>query len=68
MSDEKVELRPCPFCGYIPRLDELHGHTGTELDVYRFRVRCKKCGVCSNLFATKEEAIEAWNTRDGEGE
>ena len=55
------ELKPCPFCGgdAVIRKDEER--------IKPFYVRCGnincKMVVGTNYFATKEEAIEAWNRR-----
>ena len=45
------ELKRCPFCG-----------GEASLCNYYF-VQCKKCGISTLTFITKEEAIKAWNTR-----
>lgn len=50
----KNELKPCPFCGGEA---SLHIHD-------RYGVECDNCSMglgCIKL--TKEEAIQAWNTR-----
>lgn len=48
-------LKPCPFCGGVVAVKyaELHGYN-------KYVIRC--CGV-NILRATKEGAIERWNTR-----
>ena len=57
------KLRPCPFCGgKAVMISEPITHD-------RFLVACKnrgdmcKCEPCTNWFATREEAAEAWNRR-----
>jgi len=63
MSDD---LKPCPFCG-----GEINGICKTDYcggDAYAVSCRYKGChGSIFTLgygyFATKEEAIAAWNTR-----
>ena len=69
----KLKLKPCPFCGesvepndttlfklekcwvvshYCPALRRASGELGPTMDVYG---------------STKAEAVEFWNTRNGEG-
>lgn len=62
------DLRPCPFCGgevvpFHAKSDELQIDLG-----YRFF--CKNdCCMQVRFYKTKQEAVEAWNTRiDYEGE
>lgn len=50
------QLKPCPFCGGEAILIK-------EKIITRFYVECKKCSAMTNLFTTKEEAIEVWNRR-----
>lgn len=57
------KLKPCPFCGgKAVMISEPIAHD-------RFLVACKnrgdmcKCEPCTNWFATREEAAEAWNRR-----
>ena len=67
---ETNELKPCPFCGGEA---ELWSHHYKEEDITLWQVRCKKrcydvkihCYASDSFvsFATKEEAIEAWNRR-----
>ena len=64
-----IELKPCPFCGK----EDLFVGTDHEIDLDllsgMFAVCCDfqngGCGACSGYRDTKEEAIEAWNRRDG---
>lgn len=49
---EKIELKPCPFCG------------GTEIDMEdNAYMRCTSCGASSGWKYDPVEAIEAWNNR-----
>lgn len=50
-----AELKPCPFCGRAPTVDDCGDH--------RYFVRCK-CGIAQDkLYAQKCDAIRRWNTR-----
>ncbi len=55
-NHETEELKPCPFCGcnkpYIADYKD------------EFTVECSRCDCSTRLCDTKEEAIDAWNTRD----
>ena len=56
------ELKPCSFCGgevCILELEEIN----EESRRIKFRVACKNCLCPKNLYDTKAEAINAWNTR-----
>lgn len=61
MSDEKVELRPCPFCGRS--LERVH-YVGDVIDwaVHQDNGDCILGG-----FEFDGMSIAAWNTRAGEG-
>lgn len=54
------ELKPCPFCGGKPRVQE-HRYVGYAST---FGVVCLDC-CCETrpFFDTEEEAIKAWNRR-----
>ena len=62
MSDEELELLPCPFCGAsqfeIRKL--AHGYVGLLHD----------CNILGDYIiakhGTKEQVVAAWNTRRGE--
>lgn len=50
-----AELKPCPFCGRTPTVDDCGDH--------RYFVRCK-CGVAQDkLYMQKCDAVRRWNTR-----
>lgn len=50
-----AELKPCPFCGGTPTVDDCGDH--------RYFVRCK-CGIAQDkLRAQKCDAVRRWNTR-----
>lgn len=55
-NDDAPTLKPCPFCSsknaYIANYGE------------RIAVECPNCDCSTRLCDTKEEAIDAWNTRD----
>ena len=58
------ELLPCPFCGeeHICLFDE-HDDNGLSFAVGCVTEDCHGHVAISWHFDTKEEAIEAWNTR-----
>lgn len=54
------ELLPCPFCGSI----RVSGVTlSDETRMFREFGCCEDCGASTTTYATKQEAIDAWNTR-----
>jgi len=57
--EKKAKLKPCPFCGVEPYLDDRHGEW--------FKVACDN-PVCHVSIWTawhedKKQAIAAWNRR-----
>lgn len=50
-----TELKPCPFCG-----GGTHYYAPAPIDHH---IQCEKCFAETGGFSSKEEAIEAWNTR-----
>lgn len=59
-SAEMIELKPCPFCGGKADIYE------PDVDIETHLVYCTKCQAETQLFAKREEAIEAWNRRADE--
>ena len=63
--ENKIELKPCPFCGGEAMVID----TGDYFPVITYRVICKaSCIMQGGLYKTKQEAIEAWNTRTDNAE
>lgn len=62
----EYKLKPCPFCG--SKLDEMDIMQHSFFNAPPcFGVVCYECqSRSSQLFDTKEEAVEAWNKRVGE--
>ena len=71
------ELRPCPFCGEIPqvtsemRLSSLefnknypNNGRGLYLEKLTYSVECICCSQ-SKAYDSEEQAITAWNRREG---
>lgn len=60
MTQRKVKLKPCPFCGGKPELEILGG--GSDIG---FSISCnkRKCLEPYAIRSTKRLAIKAWNRR-----
>jgi len=58
------KLKPCKECGsyYVDAESTLIGHDVT------FFIMCRKCGYYGGFYGTEQEAIEAWNRRDDDGQ
>ena len=57
------ELKPCPFCGNKAEII----NTGNHFPRVFYRIVCYSfCTMQGKLYDTKEEAVEAWNRREGE--
>ena len=69
---QQIELKPCPFCGRVDKLiiDEIH-HRLDDIVIRQYRICCSAagdntgCGASCGYQMTEEEAIKAWNRRDG---
>ena len=56
------KLRPCPFCG-----SEAELHTDPEDEFWEVDCLNIDCILCkTRYYATKQEAIKAWNRRIGD--
>ena len=64
---EKINLRPCPFCGNPNVRFWLHPADGYKTFTDRYAVLCHYmeggCGAESGHYHSPEEAAEHWNTR-----
>lgn len=56
---EKIELKPCPFCGGIPYLSKWESYPG-NVDIYE--IICSHCKSRSSN-SLEKEIIELWNKR-----
>ncbi len=56
---DKVELKPCPFCGEANEIRL----TSNGIKFILYWVRCDKCFAVSGAAETADEAIALWNTR-----
>lgn len=55
MKRDKIELKPCPFCG--------QDSAGFANAGFGFIVKCRKCGTKTDIQNTTEEAAAFWNER-----
>ena len=56
------ELKPCPFCGAIPKVNHLD-YPFIEI----WFVKCENCSAeINNPRSTEQEALKDWNRRFGE--
>lgn len=66
-----TEILNCPFCGSEASIEEV---TDNAVDDVRFTIGCNNIySICMGFqllttFATRGEAIEAWNKRAPQGE
>ena len=62
-----ANLKPCPFCandGSGPIEHALHiSHNEHDWREASWSPQCDKCTATMGYFVSKEEAIDAWNTR-----
>jgi hypothetical protein len=61
VTEKQLEIKPCPFCGAAGEVD-------SDDFAGEYWVECEdeNCLVCPDtyMFATKKEAISAWNKRE----
>ena len=64
-NQEDFLLKPCPFCGSILSEPDIFRHDYTNAPS-TYSVVCYECNASvSHLYETKQEAIDAWNNREG---
>ena len=73
-EQEKIELKPCPFCSGEAKFRHIgKGSNKHELGVL---IRCTNCGASTEIFyplgwtsykARKQNVIEKWNRRENNG-
>ena len=51
------KLLYCPFCNGKANVKDMRGFT--------YFVECKECKASTGMFVDKNEAVDAWNRRDG---
>ncbi|MBR1660286.1 MAG: Lar family restriction alleviation protein [Oscillospiraceae bacterium] len=66
----KPKLAPCPFCGGPGKTyEDSHKFVDVSMPVKVWRVRCgarEDCALLMSYFRTEEDAVAAWNMRDGD--
>lgn len=60
--ENKIELKPCPFCGGLASVYSYDPYDSYQGDCTRYRVRCIDCKAFVER-KYEDEAIEAWNRR-----
>jgi Lar family restriction alleviation protein len=68
-EDNNIELKPCPFCGYMPQVYS-YDYKLPSGKVYarQWAVECSyhECQAQPSVdwhYTTRKEAVEAWNRR-----
>jgi hypothetical protein len=56
---EEPEIKPCPFCGSVGKLEEVESEDGYRFDVYCTNVQY--CGGTTSRCRSAAKAIEFWN-------
>lgn len=68
-QERYIELEPCPFCGQHKADVYQDVLEGSENEALGYGVFCDPseggCGAATKLYGTAEEALTAWNIRDG---
>ena len=63
---QMAENKTCPFCGGDEvKIYEYYGEAA-GLKYGGFYPECTKCGCRLDYYETREDALKAWNTREGE--
>lgn len=59
---EKVELKPCPFCGRKPRLSREFVQTEDD-EMNSYVVGCDVCDIYFRQMWDYDKIVKQWNTR-----
>ena len=64
---QKLELKPCPFCGGEAEICVAHWDFENDCPVNGsgYGVECKDCLTSTDEYETQEKAAQAWNRRSG---
>ena len=62
-NSELQKLRECPFCGGKAFVTEYLYSCDPTFHATMYAVECNGCHTTTFEYASKEEAIEAWNRR-----
>lgn len=60
---DRIELKPCPFCGEKENLRVSRSHRSL---IDYWYVWCLKCEATNGKHSSKAKAIEFWNRRAGD--
>ncbi len=66
MTRTTNDLKACPFCGYEAEIDTISQTQETKQDIWGVCCSNEQCFMLDGttaLFLSREEAIEAWNSR-----
>lgn len=75
LESERKRLKPCPFCGQLPRLQRddrwprSGPHEGERVDAFEVVCDNYKCPIYHAdivYFLSEQEAVDAWNRRAAE--
>ncbi|WP_193323270.1 Lar family restriction alleviation protein [Erwinia endophytica] len=61
MTNDELEMKPCPFCGGVD--SDCFTEDGTGEGQYWYYVECRRCDSRTGFHETDGAAITAWNTR-----
>lgn len=67
MTDTKITLKSCPFCGFKPTIKDVeHRRFFDEPKVFYY-VQCDCCGIRTELCSDVSIALSKWNRRATDG-
>ena len=65
-----IELKPCPFCAGLADLNMVSIIKNEKNEITfesHWNISCDTCGATSSKYSSIQDAIKAWNMRDGSG-